>query len=119
MFHGPTCVLGIVPVIFHSEAEIFSWDLKSGLLVVYGGVSIEIRGPSGCSDSPQLMEERLLSDGGISISGIPSPMLESSLSEPALALRRRFTALSGWRGGADGCWPWSCLLYTSPSPRDS
>ena len=89
MFHGPTCVLGIVPVIFHSEAEIFSWDLKSGLLVVY-----EIRGPSRCSDSPQLMEERLLSDGGISsISGILSPAFELSLSESTLALRRRLLSL--------------------------
>ena len=87
MFHGPSCTLEIVPLVLHPDAEIFSRDLKSSLFAVRCGVDIEILGLSGCSKSPQLMEERLQSDGGMSISGVTSPMLESLLSEPALALR--------------------------------
>ena len=87
MFHRPSRTLGVVPVKFHLDAEIFSRDLESSLFTVRCGVDIEILGPSGCSESPQLMEERLRSDGGMSISGVTSPMLESSLSEPALTLR--------------------------------
>ena len=86
MFHRPSCTLEIVPVELHLDAEILSRDLESSLFAVCCGVDIEILGPSGCSESPQLMEE-LRSDGSMSISGVTSPMLESSLSEPALTLR--------------------------------
>ena len=87
MFHCPSSALGVVPVILHSDAEIFSWDLESPSLSAGSRLHNEILGPSGCSLSPQLMEERFRSVGGMSIRGVASPMLESSLSEPILVLR--------------------------------
>ena len=87
MFHCPSCTLGIAPVVLHPDTEILSRDLESSFLSARCGVDIEILGPSGCSVSPQLMEEGLRSEGGMSISGVASPMLDSLLSEPALTLR--------------------------------
>ena len=86
MFHRPSSALGVVPVILHSDAEIFSRDLESQSLSARSGLHIKILGPSGCSVSPQLMEEWFRSVGGMSIRGVASPMLESLLSEPALVL---------------------------------
>ena len=95
MFHRPYSALGVVPVILHSDAEIFSRDLESPSLSARSGPHNEILRPSGCSVSPQLMEERLRSAGGMNISGVASPMLELSLSEPILILLERLSAPSG------------------------
>ena len=59
----------------------------------------------------------------VTLGGVDTAALDQTTmavnSAPGLFFIGEAVDITGWLGGYNFQWAWSCLLYTSPSPRDA